>query len=161
MKNTTTIEFNDELCTLTAKISDRGYHDKGKHTYVNVSNDFYPEDIHGSGFTCRPEYSRKGDDPINDKLWRKYNKMEVALQKKLIQKAIELEMIPENVLEDLTFSRKAGCFCGCSPGWKSKDYRRRDVWITLTSPTKEQARQERDREYQAQREEQTLASVVI
>lgn len=160
-KQITTIEFNDEFCILSAKVSDRGYHDKGRHTYVNVYCDFDPEEIYGSGFTYQPEYSIKGENPDNDKLWKKYNKFEVATQKKLIQKAIELEMIPADVLEGLSFSRKAGCSCGCSPGWKSKDYRRRDVWISLTSPTKEQKRQERNKEYQAQKEKETLASMVI
>jgi hypothetical protein len=161
MNNTTTIEFNDEICTLTAKVSDRGYHDKGRHTYVSVSCDFNPEEIHGSGFTCQPEWTMKGEDPANDKLWKKYNRYEVALQKKLIEKAIELEMIPANVLEDLTFSRKAGCSCGCSPGWKSRDYRRRDVWISLKSPTKERERELRKLSYIQEQEAKTLASMMI
>jgi hypothetical protein len=161
MQNITTIEFNDELCTFSAEVRPRGTHDKGRHTYVSVSCDFDPEDIHGSGFTNRPEYSIKGEDLAKDKLWKKYNRFEVATQKKLIQKAIDLGMIPVDVLEGLTFSRKAGCACGCSPGWKSRDYRRRDVWINLVSPVKEQEREQELQEYRQVQEEKTLASMVI
>lgn len=161
MKNSTTIEFNDELCTLTAEVCRRPSTERMKHTYVSISCDFDPEEIYGSGFTCRPEYSIKGENPDNDKLWKKYNRFEVATQKKLIEKAIELKLIPEDVLEGLSFSRKAGCSCGCSPGWKSRDYGYRDVWISLTSPTKERQRKQDKEQAVADREAKTFASMVI
>jgi len=160
-KQTKTIKFNNEMCTLTTDVRDRAYYDNGRHTYVSVSCDFNPEDIQGSGFTCHPEWSLKGEDPANDKLWRKYNKMEISLQKDLINKAIELEMIPANVMEGLSFSRKAGCSCGCSPGWKSRDYRRRDIWIRLVSPSKEAEREALKKEQTSNHEAKTLASMVI
>lgn len=161
MKNTTTIEFNDELCTLTTSIADRGWHDKGRHTYMSVSCDFDPEDIYGSGFTCQPEWSIKGENPANDKLWKKYNKFEIAIQKKLIEKAIERKMLPENILNGLSFSRKAGCSCGCSPGWKAKDWVRRDIYISLTAPSKQAEREKQQANNKSQQEEKTLASMVI
>ena len=160
-EQTKSIEFNDEICTFKSDSRIRDYREKMRHTFVSVSCDFDPEEIHGSGFTCRPEYSIKGEDPANDKLWKKYNRYEVAMQKKLIQKAIELEMIPADVLDGLVFSRKAGCQCGCSPGWKSRDYRRRDIWITLKSPVKERERELQKLSAKQEQEAKTLASMVI
>ena len=63
-----------------------------------------------------PAYTMRGDDPANDALWRKYNREVVKLMK-----AVALPVIHE-ILDDenptLTFSRTAGCSCGCSPAFK-------------------------------------------
>lgn len=50
----------------------------------------------------------------DDKTWRKYNREVVALQKKILKDAgIDAEKY--------TWSRTAGCSCGCSPAFTSKD----------------------------------------
>ena len=73
---TSTLEFSETKCY---------YPDKQKHTIVSLFGVPDPEELNFYGFTCRPEPSIKGEDPANDKLWRKYNKAETILQKELIK----------------------------------------------------------------------------
>lgn len=161
MNKTTTIKFNEEVCSLECKIRPEHYGSRQRHTILYVSNPFDPEDLRYSGITKRPEYTRKGDFPEIDKEWRRYNKAEVQIQKKIIAKAVQDGLIDANLAQELKFSTKAGCSCGCSPGWRSRDYRRQSIWLTVTSPSKEQEKKERYRDIMAEQEAKTLASMVI
>jgi hypothetical protein len=161
MNTTTTITFNEEVCTLTSKRTVEHYGSRQKHTILYISNPFSPEDLKGSGFTKEPEYSHKGEDKELDKEWRKYNKAELMIQKRIIDQAVQDGLLDRNLAEELRWSRKAGCQCGCSPGWKSRDYRRQSLWLTVTSPSKEQEKKERNRDYTSKKELETLSSMVI
>ncbi len=161
MKNATksvSIEVCDEVCVLEYHTKPEPYGSRQKHTIVSVINPFDPEDF---GFDARPEYSRKGENPELDKAWKKYNKIEVNLQRGIIDQAVKHGMIEEDLAKELKWSRKAGCSCGCSPGWTTRDYRRQSIWLTLVSPSKEQEKKERNRNYAAEQEAKTLASMVI
>ena len=64
-----------------------------------------------------PPFTMKGDDPENDKAWRKYNRDEIAEMRKLLADVnVFLSDISNGFLK-YNFSRKAGCDCGCSPGF--------------------------------------------
>lgn len=159
--NTTTIQFNDEVCTLSSTRRPEGHKSKQKHTMVSISNPFDPEDLNWNGITERPDYSIKGEDATSDRLWRKYNKAELELERIIINRAVEEGLLDENLAKELKWSRKAGCNCGCSPSWVAKDYGRQTIWLTVTSPSKEQEKAERQLAYKQQQEEKTLASMVI
>lgn len=161
MNDTTTIEMNDEICTISYSDIKEDWKSKQKHTILYISNPFDPEELNFNGIKERPEPSIKGEDPENDKAWKMYNRAEVAIQKKIIERAAEASLIDKDVIGKLKWSRKAGCGCGCSPGWKLSDHGRRSIWLTVTSPSKEEENNKRRREYASQREAQTLASVVI
>jgi hypothetical protein len=161
MNNTTTIQFNEEICSLHYRRTPEPYSSRQKHTKVHISNPFSPEDIKGSGFTKQPEYSHKGEDKALDKEWRKYNKYELLIQKRIIDQAVQDGLLDKSLAEELKWSRKAGCSCGCSPGWVTRDYRRQTIWLTVTSPSKEQEKKDRNRESLAKRELETLSSMVI
>ena len=161
MNNDTTIQFNNEVCSLTFKCSKETYPSKQKHTIVHISNPFSPEDITGSGITCQPEYSHKGEDKALDKEWRKYNKFELLIQKKIINQAVKDGLMDKSLAEELKWSRTAGCRCGCSPGWMSRDYKRQTIWLKVISPSKDQEKKDKDRDYQAKKELETLSSMVI
>jgi hypothetical protein len=161
MKNVTksvSVEVNEEVCVLEYHTKPEPYGSRQKHTIVSIINPFDPEDF---GFDGRPEYSRKGENPELDKAWRKYNKIEVNLQRGIIDQAVKHGMIEEDLAKELKWSRKAGCSCGCSPGWTTRDYRRQSIWLTLVSPSKEQEKKERHRSYAAVQEAKTLSSMVI
>jgi hypothetical protein len=77
----------------------------------------------------QPPVSVKGDDPENDKAWRRYNRAELNSMNNGLN-AFELELYntpdPTGLLAEIyealvgytrKFSRKAGCSCGCSPGF--------------------------------------------
>lgn len=70
----------------------------------------------------QPAYTTFGDNAENDKAWRKYNKLEVAAQRDALDEALAaLEGVEvARHYADLapTFSRRAGCSCGCSPGFR-------------------------------------------
>ena len=157
----TTIQFNEEVCTLTSSRKPESYSSKQKHTVVSISNPFDPEDLNWNGITEHPEHSIKGVDKANDELWRKYNKAELEIQWSIINRAIETGLISESIAKELKWSRTAMCSCGCSPGWKAKDFGRQTIWLTVTSPLKEAEKKQRQREYESKREAETLASVVI
>ena len=157
----TTIQFDDEVCTLSSTRKAEPFTSKRKHTMVSISNPFDPEDLNWNGITERPEPSIKGEDPTNDKLWKKYNKAELEIQKVIIDRAVEKGLLDENIAKELKWSRTAMCSCGCSPSWVSKDYGRQTIWLTVTSPSKEQEAKERQLAYKQQQEEKTLASMMI
>jgi hypothetical protein len=161
MNTLTSIKFNEEVCTLTSSRQAEPYTSKRKHTLVSISNPFEPEELNWNGITQRPEYSVKGEDKANDKLWRKYNKAELGIQRVIINQAVKDGLLDENIAKELKWSRTAGCQCGCSPSWVSKDYGRQTIWLTVTSPSKEQEKQQRQLDYASKKESETLASVVI
>ena len=80
----------------------------------------------------RPPYVGRGKDKDVDKAWDAYNRAEVKLMKAEIEaaaKSVAVRYAPANnefasvvaaMTQDLTFSRKAGCSCGCSAGFVSK-----------------------------------------
>lgn len=72
-----------------------------------------------------PPYTIKGEDPENDKLWRAYNRAEMTLGRAAIE-AVYPEFGKAN------FSRRAGCGCGCSPGFVSGTLRGVEGWIEVT-----------------------------
>lgn len=61
----------------------------------------------------RPKYSIKGEDPENDLAWKVYNRLELKLMREKIAEAFTAAGIEGK----LSFSRKAGCSCGCSAGF--------------------------------------------
>lgn len=66
-----------------------------------------------------PRYSTIGDDPENDKAWRKYNRDEVKAMRALLAE-LEDELVDMFALvaaPKYSFSRRAGCSCPCSPGF--------------------------------------------
>ena len=79
-----------------------------------------------------PPFSMRGEDKAVDKAWDAYNRAEVKLMKAEIEAAAkatagryatansEFASIVAAMTQDLTFSRKAGCSCGCSAGFVSK-----------------------------------------
>ena len=161
MNTSATIKFNEEVCSLTSHRKAEPYTSKRKHTMVSICNPFDPEELNWNGITQRPEYSNKGEDKANDKLWRKYNKAELEIQKVIINQAVENGLLDENIAKELKWSRTAGCQCGCSPSWISKDYRRQTIWLTVTSPSKEAEKKQRQLEYASKKEAETLSSMMI
>ena len=161
MNNATTITFNEEVCTLSTSNAIEPYGSRQKHTILYVVNPFDPEDLKHSGITKRPEYSAKGDNTELDKEWKRYNKAELMIQKRIISQAVRDGLLDTDLAKELKWSRKAGCACGCSPGWKARDYRRQSVWLTVTSPSKEEEMKARRQEYTSKREFETLSSMVI
>ena len=106
----------------------------------------------------RPAYgSTRGDDSDEDKDWKRYNRLEIKEQRKVIEAVLPLlekvEVPPyergsyaestdasnHNSVVDilhakLGFSRNAGCsMCPCSPGFKAhvpSQYTEIDIWVT-------------------------------
>jgi hypothetical protein len=160
-KSQVTTDIFGETSTLEFSETKHFYPDKQKHTIVSLFGAPDPEELNFNGIACRPEPSIKREDPVNDKLWRKYNKAEKILQMELMKEAVRKGLMEEEVLQDLTFSRKAGCSCGCSPGWVKRDYKRRSLFLTLVVPSKQKKLDESRKEYLSQQEERTMASMVI
>lgn len=61
----------------------------------------------------RPAYSVFGEDPQNDAAWKAYNRLEI----KLMREKIQAELDKAGIEGKFSFSRKAGCSCGCSAGF--------------------------------------------
>lgn len=98
------------------------------------------------GIMKQPPYSQVGDDSENDKLWKKYNKAELAIEaeaftaevQEFILKALrELGASWISNLIDFSkkqWNRKAGCSCGCSPGWLLRDSHGRRISFSKYEP---------------------------
>lgn len=70
--------------------------------------------------TDQPPYgSKKGDGSAEDSAWRQYNRWEIAVMRSLVQTCLteELRSALGMFKAEVRFSRKAGCGCGCSPGF--------------------------------------------
>jgi hypothetical protein len=59
-----------------------------------------------------PAYT--GDHEEAEKAWKVYNKREIAVMREILTLA-------GADIADWSFSRKAGCGCGCSPGFRRRD----------------------------------------
>lgn len=79
----------------------------GKKTrvYCDLNYDVFPLE--------RPAYTVRGEDLENDKRWDVYNRTEI----KVMREKIELAFKEAGIEGKLSFSRKAGCSCGCSAGF--------------------------------------------
>lgn len=63
-------------------------------------------------------HTRRGEFPSLDQAWNKYNRQVVAAQRLVLETALD------HIVKEpgrMSFSRKAGCSCGCSPGFILKD----------------------------------------
>lgn len=60
------------------------------------------------------QFTRRGDNPAMDEAWDKWNRATVRLMKKEALRTLAEVGHPE---AKVSFSRKAGCGCGCSPGF--------------------------------------------
>lgn len=65
-------------------------------------------------------YTRRGESPEMDVLWDALNRAQVAAMKAAAMSALIKKGFTVEDVKGLTFSRKAGCSCGCSPGFLFK-----------------------------------------
>ena len=67
-----------------------------------------------------PAYSTIGVDPENDAAWRRYNRAEIKQQRLLLEEVLPglQHLLGYTAPIKAAFSRKAGCSCSCSPGFK-------------------------------------------
>ncbi len=72
-------------------------------------------------------YTKKGEWPPLDKAFNKMNREIVEAKRKLLDKA--LKALDISIEKKPSFSRKAGCSCGCSPGFILDTYRH-DLYVS-------------------------------
>lgn len=77
-----------------------------------------------------PPYSTKGEDPENDRAWRRYNRAELQLDREIAGKLYALS----GGTFDGWFSRTAGCSCQCSPGFVLRNDKGRTFWVDVKLP---------------------------
>lgn len=104
--------------TMTVNRSTRDWKHRSKKSMIMVSG---PSPTELTGLP-QPKYTIKGQDPAVDKLWRKYNRIELSVQRAFLDlKHRELLSAFGFAVGDgrlqFKWSRTAGCSCGCSPGW--------------------------------------------
>jgi hypothetical protein len=150
------LTYYGEKCTMEIT-AQPGNESRRARVYVTIPWD--PEDVQVNGITERPPYSVKGTNPANDNLWKRYNQAEVRLMREAVDKAMELDLIPR---DSYSFSRKAGCSCGCSPGMIYKHLSNgMEYWVTITSPKKQAELEKLQKETASNFEARTMASVVV
>lgn len=76
----------------------------------------------------QPPNSILGEDPELDAQWRKYNREEIRLMREAAQATIDAIGWDAG---KLSFSRKAGCSCPCSPGFISQAYGSATLFIKI------------------------------
>lgn len=156
MNTTTThkVTFHGIPCHLKiGEVRKLSYEDKHRHSYLFLSSDVSPEDI-GTG----AEPATYDNNPENNKLWRKYNKAELAIHREVLALASALGNVD---VQDVKYSRRAYCSCGCSPSWVRKDSGRKTQWIELIDPVKEAEREQYLADYKAKQEAKTLSSAAF
>lgn len=155
------IQWAGEACEMKVSIRQRNWDEKPKRgTFISLDGPFNPEEMPDSKIKARPPYSIKGEDPMNDAAWKVYNKAELKLQKEAILLAVAKNLLDKSVLEDVKFSQRGYCACGCSPSWKTSFLGRSSVWITIVSPKKEAQKKAETAEYQSKREQEAPSFVI-
>ena len=110
---------DDKRYAVRIHASSFDYEERGGGTKIYVHGTS-PEDF---GIAEKPE--SYDDEPENNKRWKAYNRKEVEVMRFFVNQCllrglkqlgypVELDQTP-----DIKFSRKCGCSCGCSPGFKS------------------------------------------
>ena len=73
-------------------------------------------------------WTQRKDYPLVDRAWDRHNRALVAGQK------FVLEAVAHVIgTSDATYSRKAGCSCGCSAGWVANNLRGQSWSCTVTT----------------------------
>lgn len=78
-----------------------------------------------------PPYGPKGQNAENDAAWRKYNREELRIMREHVEWALGQLPGRPYAVGDLRFSRKAGCGCGCSPGFVTSYVHAYDLHIEV------------------------------
>lgn len=86
-----------------------------KLTKTRIYTDVTEQEVKEQYGLDKPEYTIYGEDPENDKAWKKYNRAEVAIMKTKVTNMLHSFVDFDGVT--VKFSRKAGCSCPCSPGF--------------------------------------------
>lgn len=71
-------------------------------------------------------HTKIGEYPTVDAAWRQYNRVLIARQRVIVQATLNAFDLPAH---ELSFSRKLGCKCGCSPGFAVKRARGFTLYI--------------------------------
>jgi hypothetical protein len=149
------VNLTDRSLNVQARRKD--WRDRRTATKTRVYVSLQDEDIQME----KPPSGIQGVNAENDKLWRKYHRLEIAAAKAKIEKAlpaIAAACGPSALwttkavslsIDDFRFSRKAGCSCPCSPGfiydgriWSSGDGPI-DLWISAAETADHQRDQNR------------------
>lgn len=73
-------------------------------------------------------YTQRDAHPLMDKAWDAFNSVIVAAKKQVLDEALDALKI-EPAARSSKFSRKAGCSCGCSPGFILEELHGYDLWV--------------------------------
>lgn len=108
-----TIQFDGRTFTATSSIRTRSFRDRNRFSKPKlfIFDAPNPEDLVTGGME-RPPYGTKGENAENDKAWRKYNRIELKAMR-----AFAEPIAAHYGADKISYSRKAGCSCGCSPGF--------------------------------------------
>lgn len=109
------IHANQVKLTETAKAVYYDNWNDRKLTKTRIYSNVTEEEVKEQYGLDRPEYTVFGEDPENDKAWKKYNRAEVAIMKTKVTNMLHSFVAYDGVT--VKFSRKAGCSCPCSPGF--------------------------------------------
>lgn len=101
---------------------------KPRKTRVYVSTKGNDKEVLGA----HPPFGPRGEDPVVDMLWDAWNAHWLAHARAALVKAFDkLGIDPGEVIFKATYDRKAGCSCGCSPGFVLKNDLGADFWVTM------------------------------
>jgi len=104
---------------ILAKVVKRSSGKPDRKTRVHVSVPQKREDE-----ICQQPHFKDG----SDKEWADWRKQQVTAQRKVIDACV-LPLLGDEVKAN--FSQKAGCPCGCSPGFILTGHSGSDIWIDL------------------------------
>lgn len=126
MDETKTVTTEQYTFTVRRRPKDSTRHWKSGKVRVFVSGQDAPE------FDNPPYGSTRGDGSDEDRAWKRYNREELRLQREVLAQATAAMPELAEQLGKLSFSRKAGCSCGCSPGFVGTAWTNQDVWLDRT-----------------------------
>lgn len=72
-----------------------------------------------TGPICSTEGCECGNREVDHKVWKNYRRAEISRMRTAVEQAVEAGQLVPSILQHgmLNYSSKAGCSCGCSPGF--------------------------------------------
>lgn len=106
-------EIKTKIIVKNIKVKNKAYSERCNHTKAFVSID-NKEKYFGKDPGYLDSNATDEEKEQNNKEWKKYNREEIKTMRIHLKDILAKNNIE---YEKLSFSRKAGCSCGCSPGF--------------------------------------------
>lgn len=134
MTDRNTANFVHEGRTFEVSVNRRDYRERGTNGKAFVWDELAAVPMPTEEqFNVPTVYTQRGENKELDRAWDRHNKSVVQAKTSLLRAALIAALGEPAALVTMStarFSRKAGCSCGCSPGFILPELNRKDIYVS-------------------------------